>query len=132
MTLQGSFVLAEVVLGLSANSLAVLSDAGHNVSDVLALVLAWGATHLGRRRSTKGRTYGWKSASILAAVVNSISLVFVNGAVAWEAVLRLRNPEPVTSTTMIAVSLAGVAVMVAGFSRHPHWAPQSGSKTDTR
>ena len=110
VALQGTFVVVEVVLGLAANSLAVLSDAGHNVSDVLALVLAWGATTLGRRRSTTRRTYGWKSASILAAVVNSLSLVFVNGAVAWEAVLRLREPEPVTTTIMIFVSLAGVCV----------------------
>lgn len=110
IALQGSFVLAEVVLGLIANSLAVLSDAGHNVSDVLALALAWGATHLGRRGSTKGRTYGFKSASILVALVNSVTLVFVNGAVAWEAVLRLRDPEPVTATIMVVISLLGVGV----------------------
>jgi cobalt-zinc-cadmium efflux system protein len=111
---QSAFVLAEVVAGLTAHSLAVLSDAGHNVSDVLALALAWSATHLGRRKSTKGRTYGLKSASILAAIVNSLMLIFVNGAVAWEAILRLRNPEPVEAPTMIVVSLVGVGVN--GFS----------------
>jgi cobalt-zinc-cadmium efflux system protein len=111
---QTAFVLAEVIAGLAAHSLAVLSDAGHNVSDVLALALAWGATHLGRRKSTKGRTYGLKSASILTAIVNSLTLIFVNGAVAWEAILRLRDPEPVAALTMIVVSLVGV--MVNGFS----------------
>lgn len=110
VALQSAFVLAEVILGLTANSLAVLSDAGHNVSDVLALGLAWSTTLLGSRKSTKGRTYGLKSASILAAVVNSLTLVFVNGAVAWEAVLRLRHPEPVAATIVTAVSLAGVGV----------------------
>lgn len=111
---QSAFILVEVIAGLAAHSLAVLSDAGHNVSDVLALVLAWGATHLGRRKSTKGRTYGLKSASILVAVVNSVALIFVNGAVAWEAILRLRAPEPVAAPTMIVVSLVGVGVN--GFS----------------
>lgn len=111
---QSAFIVAEVVAGLAAHSLAVLSDAGHNVSDVLALALAWSATHLGRRKSTKGRTYGLKSASILAAIVNSLMLIFVNGAVAWEAILRFRTPEPVAAPTMIVVSLVGVGVN--GFS----------------
>lgn len=108
--IQAGFIVAEIVVGLAANSLAVLADAGHNVSDVLALGLAWGATHLAKRRATKGRTYGLKSASILTAVANALTLVFVNGMVAWEAVGRLRHPEPVAAIPMIAVSIGGVAV----------------------
>lgn len=108
--IQSAFIVAEIVVGLAANSLAVLADAGHNVSDVLALALAWGATHLAKRKATKGRTYGLKSASILAAVANALTLVFVNGMVAWEAIGRLRHPEPVAAVPMIAVSVAGVVV----------------------
>lgn len=110
IALQSAFIVAEVVVGLAAHSLAVIADAGHNVSDVLALALAWGATHLGKRKASKGRTYGLKSASILAAVANAVTLVFVNGAVAWEAVGRLKSPEPVAAVPVIIVSLVGVAV----------------------
>ena len=110
IALQSAFVVGEVIVGLASNSLAVIADAGHNVSDVLALALAWAATRLGKRKATKGRTYGLKSASILAALFNSMTLVFVNGAVGWEAFLRLRTPEPVTALPMIIVSTLGIAV----------------------
>lgn len=73
IALQTTFIVAEVIVGLAAHSLAVLSDAGHNVSDALALALAWGATRLAGRKPTKRRTYGLKSASILAAVFNSVT-----------------------------------------------------------
>jgi cobalt-zinc-cadmium efflux system protein len=125
IALQSTFIVAEIIVGLSAHSLAVLSDAGHNVSDVLALVLAWAATRLGRRKATKGRTYGWKSASILAAVFNSVTLVFVNGAVAWEAIGRFSRPEPVAALPVIVVSVVGVAVN--GFCA---WLFAKGSKED--
>jgi cobalt-zinc-cadmium efflux system protein len=114
IAIQSLFIVAEVIVGLAANSLAVLADAGHNVSDVLALALAWGATHLAKRKATKGRTYGLKSASILVAVANALTLVFVNGMVAWEAIGRLRSPEPVAAVPIIVVSLGGV--LVNGFS----------------
>ena len=110
ISIQATFIVAEVIVGLAANSLAVLADAGHNVSDVLALALAWGAIYLGKRRASKGRTYGLKSASILVALVNSLTLVFVNGAVAWEAVDRLQDPQPVAAMSVTVVSLVGVAV----------------------
>lgn len=125
ISLQTTFIIAEVVVGLAVHSLAVIADAGHNVSDALALILAWAAQRLGARKATKGRTYGLKSASILAAVVNSITLVFVNGAVAWEAVGRLRSPEAVTAIPMIVVSVVGVAVN--GFSA---WLFAKGSEND--
>lgn len=110
IAIQTTFVVAEVIVGLSAKSLAVLADAGHNVSDILALALAWGATHLAGRKASKGRTYGMKSASILAAVANALTLVFVNGMVAWEAILRLEAPEPVAAIPIVIVSAIGVAV----------------------
>ncbi len=110
ITLQLGFVVAEIIVGLIANSLAVIADAGHNVSDVLALGLAWGATVLGKRKATKGRSFGFKSASILVAVANALTLVFVNGAVAWEAIGRFQNPEAVAPIPIIVVSAAGVAV----------------------
>jgi cobalt-zinc-cadmium efflux system protein len=108
--LQLAFVAGEVVAGITSRSLAIVADAGHNVSDVLALALAWGATVLARRGASKGRTYGLRSATILAALANAVALVFVNGAVAWAAVGRLHAPQPVATTTMILVALLGVAV----------------------
>lgn len=125
IALQSGFVLAEVVVGWMAGSLAVLADAGHNVSDVLALALAWGASALGKRGATKGRTYGMRSASILAALANALTLVFVNGGVAWEAVGRLRDPEPVAAIPMIAISVVGV--LVNGFCA---WLFAKGSEGD--
>ena len=110
VVLQTAFVVGEIIVGLAAHSLAVVADAGHNASDVLALLLAWGASVLARRRASKGRTYGLRSASILAALANALMLVFVNGAVAWEAVGRLEAPEPVAPVPMIFVSLAGIVV----------------------
>lgn len=125
IAIQTTFIVVEVIVGLAANSLAVLADAGHNVSDALALALAWGATYLGKRKATKTRTYGLKSASILAAVANALTLVFVNGMVAWEAIGRLRHPEPVAADPMIAVSVAGV--VVNGFCA---WLFAKGGKDD--
>jgi cobalt-zinc-cadmium efflux system protein len=110
IAIQTTFIVAEIVVGLGANSLAVLADAGHNVSDVLALALAWGATHMSRRKATKGRTYGLKSATILTTMINALTLVFVNGAVAWEAIGRLRHAEAVAPTPVIIVSAIGVGV----------------------
>lgn len=125
IALQTCFIVGEVIVGFAANSLAVVADAGHNLSDVLALALAWGASHLGKRRASKGRTFGFKSASILAAAVNALSLVFVNGAVAWEAVGRFQHAEPVKAVPVVVVSLVGV--VVNGFSA---WLFARGSERD--
>jgi cobalt-zinc-cadmium efflux system protein len=108
--LQLAFVAGEVIAGISSRSLAILADAGHNASDVLALVLAWGATVLARRGASKGRTYGLRSATILAALANAVALVFVNGGVAWAAIGRLRSPTPVAADTVIVVATVGVLV----------------------
>lgn len=104
------FVVAEVIYGLSANSLALLSDAGHNLSDVLGLVLAWGATALARRKPSKRFTYGLGGSSILAALVNAVLLLLVTGGIAWEALLRLHHPTSVVGTTVIGVAAVGIVI----------------------
>src|SRR5205814_2230724 len=85
VVLNLGFVVAEVVYGLAAHSLALISDAGHNLSDVFCLLLAWGAMHLTRAAPTKRRTYGWRRSSILAAVINAVVLVVVVGGSTAEA-----------------------------------------------
>lgn len=107
------FVLAEVGFGLASDSLALLADAGHNLSDVFSLLLAWGAGYLGRLPPTKHRTYGWRSSTIMAALVNALLLIFALGAIAWEAVHRFGDLRPVAGDTMIAVALAGVIINAA-------------------
>ena len=105
-----AYVAAEIVAGVFAGSLALLADAGHNLSDVLALALSWGAAVLSRRRPTHRFTYGLRSSSILAALANAVVLLVVTGGIAWEAVLRFADPVPVASGLMIAVAAAGIAV----------------------
>lgn len=104
------FVLLEAGFGLWANSLALLADAGHNLSDVLGLLLAWGANYLSGRRPTARRTYGLRRSSILAALLNAVLLLVAIGAIAWEAVQRFERPAPVSGATVIAVAAAGVVV----------------------
>lgn len=104
------FVIVEAVFGILSNSLALIADAGHNLGDVLALALAWGATMLGRRHPTPQRTYGWGRSTVLAALVNAFSLLLVTGGIAWEALRRLADPAPVGELTIIWVGAAGVIV----------------------
>jgi len=113
IVLNTAFVVIELVFGLLAGSLALVADAGHNLSDVLGLMLAWGASLLARRKPSGRRTYGFGRTSILAALANAILLLIAIGAIAWEAVLRLRQPEPVASATMIWVAGIGVAINTA-------------------
>ncbi|MCI0458981.1 MAG: cation diffusion facilitator family transporter [Gemmataceae bacterium] len=105
-----SFVLAEAGLGIAANSLALLADAGHNLSDVLGLLLAWGAGYLARRRPTERRTYGLRRSTILAALLNAVLLLIAVGAITWEAIGRLDRPASVAGGTVIAVAAVGVVV----------------------
>ena len=114
MVLNVGFVLAEVVFGLRANSLSLLADAGHNLSDVLGLMLAWGASILSKRTPSARHTYGLRSASILAALGNAIFLLVAIGGVGWEAVQRLEHPEPAAGLTVMVV--AGVGILVNGFT----------------
>jgi cobalt-zinc-cadmium efflux system protein len=108
--LNTAFVITEVVYGLSANSLALISDAGHNLSDVLGLLLAWAAIRLSRSRPTARRTYGLRRSSILAALVNAAVLLFVTGAITVEAIRRLWNPAHVVASTIMWVAAVGVLI----------------------
>ncbi|MBW4433570.1 MAG: cation diffusion facilitator family transporter [Pelatocladus maniniholoensis HA4357-MV3] len=108
--LNMGFVIVEAVFGFLTNSLALTADAGHNLSDVLGLILAWGATWLARRRPTKRYTYGLRRSSILAALLNACLLLVAMGAIAIEAIQRLSNPIPVTGNTIITVALVGIVI----------------------
>ena len=110
IALNTVFVAAEVVFGLKANSLALLADAGHNISDVLGLVLAWSATILSRRQPFGRFTYGLRGSSIIAATTNAVILLLVVGAIGWESILRLTKPEPAIGTVMMAVAALGVVI----------------------
>ncbi|MGA6927674.1 MAG: cation diffusion facilitator family transporter, partial [Desulfosarcina sp.] len=110
MVLNVGFIVIEVVFGLAADSLALLADAGHNVSDVLGLGLAWGASYLTQRQATDRRTYGWRKSSILAALFNAIILMVAIGGLGWEAVRRLGTPSHVPGTTIIWVAAVGVVI----------------------
>lgn len=110
IALNLAFVAIESVFGLLSHSMALLADAGHNLSDVLALALAWGASLLGRRRPSQRFTYGLRSSSILAALFNAMLLMLVVGGIALEAVQRLLNPVPVATMTVIWVALCGIVV----------------------
>ena len=113
VTLNAAFVVLEVVFGFFAHSLALIADAGHNLSDVLGLALAWCAAALSQRAPTERRTYGWKSSSILAALFNAILLLVSVGAIAWEAVRRLHNPPAVEGKTIVWVAAIGIAINAA-------------------
>jgi cobalt-zinc-cadmium efflux system protein len=108
-----SFVVVEASFGVLADSLALLADAAHNVGDVLGLLLAWGATFLARLRPTKRRTYGWRSSTILAALLNAVILLVAVGGIATEAVRRLDEPAPVAGKTVIVVAAAGIVINLA-------------------
>uniref|UniRef100_Q31GW4 Cation diffusion facilitator (CDF) family transporter n=1 Tax=Hydrogenovibrio crunogenus (strain DSM 25203 / XCL-2) TaxID=317025 RepID=Q31GW4_HYDCU len=123
--LNVGFVVIEVVFGLFSNSLALLADAGHNLSDVLGLLLAWGASILVRRKPTQRHTYGLRRASVLAALINAIILLLAVGAIAWEAILRFGQPEAVESGTVILV--ASIGVLINGVTA---WLFISGKKQD--
>ena len=111
-SLNFGFVIFEVVFGLIAGSLALLADAGHNLSDVLGLLLAWGAAWLSRRAPTDQRTFGYGRSSILAALANAIILLVGTGGIIVEALSRLSDPEPVKTGIVMAVALLGVAVNI--------------------
>ncbi len=110
IALNLGFVAIESVYGVLAHSMALLADAGHNLSDVLALALAWGASVLGRRGPSQRFTYGLGSSSILAALINAMLLMLVVGGIAVEAVQRLMNPVAVATMTVIWVALCGIVV----------------------
>src|SRR5437660_3079072 len=107
-----AFVAGEAIAGYFAHSLALLSDAGHNFADALALIISWYGIWIARKPSTQKRTFGYHRVGILAALVNAVSLVLIALYIFWEAVHRLRTPHHVESGLMIGV--AGVAVVLNG------------------
>ena len=107
------FVVTEASYGIYAHSTALLADAGHNLSDVLSLLVAWGGAHLGTRSPSERFTYGFRSTSILAALINAIVLLFAMGAIAWEAIRRFAEPEPVAGLIVTTVAAVGILVNAA-------------------
>src|SRR5438876_1146522 len=105
-----AFVAGEAIAGYFAHSLALLSDAGHNFADALALIISWYGIWIARKPSTQKRTFGYHRVGILAALVNAVSLVVIALLIFWEAIARLRNPGPVHSTPMIVVALIAIVM----------------------
>src|SRR5579884_400721 len=110
VTLNLGLVVVEVAYGFASRSMALLADAGHNLSDVLGLVLAGGAALLARRKPAKHRTYGFRRVTLLAALTNAIFLLVATGAVLWESTRRLHAPEAVNARTVLFVALGGMLV----------------------
>ena len=125
IALNSVFVAVEFIYGFIAHSTALMADAGHNLSDVLGLMLAWGAAILAKRLPNGRFTYGLRSTSMLAALFNSMMLMAACGGIAWEAVQQLVHPDPVAGLTVSMV--AGVGILVNGFSAMLF---MSGSKDD--
>jgi cobalt-zinc-cadmium efflux system protein len=119
------FVVVEGGYGFLSNSVALIADAGHNLSDVLGLVCAWGALLLGRRPPGAKFTYGLGRSSVLAALVNAVLLLLACGAIAWEAASRLAAPPPVAGRTVMAV--AAIGIVINGISA---WMLHAGSHGD--
>ena len=113
ITLNFAYVIAQVVFGVAAHSLALLADAGHNFGDVLGLVLAWGASYLATQKPTERRTYGMRKTSVLAALANAIFLLVAVGGITWEALRRFSDPGPVAGKTVIWVAAVGIAINTA-------------------
>jgi cobalt-zinc-cadmium efflux system protein len=110
IALNVGFVVVEAVAGVLGNSMALLADAGHNLSDVLGLAVAWIAAMLSKRLPSARYTYGLRGSSILAALFNAVFLLIAVGAIAWESVQRLFAPEPVGEWTVMAVAAVGILV----------------------
>ena len=113
VTLNFGFVLVEAGAGLWSHSLALLADAGHNLSDVLSLLLAWGATVLARRAPSARRTYGLRKATILASLTNAVLLLVAVGVIASESVRRLMEPVSIATLPVMITAAVGVAINTA-------------------
>jgi cobalt-zinc-cadmium efflux system protein len=104
------FVIGEAGAGFWSNSLALMSDAGHNFADVLALILSWYGLRASRRPADARQTFGYHRVGVFAALANALSLVVVAGFIFWEAAQRLRSPEPVEANLMIGVAVAAIVL----------------------
>lgn len=120
-----AFVVVEFTFGRIAHSVALAADAGHNLSDVLSLLLAWGAVAISRSAPTKQRTYGMRRSSILAALINAAVLLIAIGAIGWEALQRFNHPAAAEGRTVMVV--AGVGILINGVTALLFW---SGRKRD--
>jgi cobalt-zinc-cadmium efflux system protein len=107
-----AFVAVEGAAGIITGSMALLADAGHNLSDVLGLLIAWGGASLAKRPASRRFTYGLSSSTILAALANAVLLLFAVGAIALEAAQRFRDPPPVEGMTVMIV--AGIGILING------------------
>lgn len=107
------FVLIEASYGLIADSLALIADAWHNLSDVVSLLLAWGANYLASRPATDKRTYGLRRATIMASLLSAVLLLFALGGIAWEAIERLWEPSSANGLVIIVVAAIGVVINTA-------------------
>lgn len=125
IALNVGFVAIEFFYGFVAHSTALMADAGHNLSDVLGLLLAWGAAVLAKRQPAGRYTYGLRSSSILAALANAMLLLVACGAIAWEAVRRFAEPPEVAGLTVSVVAAVGIAINGASA-----WLFMAGSKDD--
>ena len=112
-TLNIGFVIAETVAGLMTHSLALLADAGHNLSDVLGLFMAWGAVILAKKAPAGRRTYGLRKGTILASLTNAVVLLVAIGAIAWEAVRRFADPQPIEAGPVMIVAAIGIVINTA-------------------
>jgi len=110
IVLNTVFVLIEGGYGLVSGSMALLADAGHNLSDVLGLIIAWGGATLAKRPPSKRFTYGLRGSTILAALFNALFLLLAIGALALEAIQRFGDPHPVPGMTMIVVAAIGIVI----------------------
>ena len=110
IVLNSAFVVVEAAFGLLSGSMALVADAGHNLSDVLSLLLAWGASWLAQQAPGPRYTYGYKSSTILAALANAALLLVAMGAILFETINRLQSPAPVEGVTMIWVAGVGIVI----------------------
>ena len=113
VVLNTAFVIIEATYGILSGSMALVADAGHNLSDVLALMLAWGASVAAKKPASPRYTYGFKSSTIMAALANAMLLALAIGAILFETINRLVNPAPVEGMTMVVVAGIGIAINTA-------------------
>lgn len=104
------YTVLEAIYGLLTNSVGLLADAGHNLSDVLSLALAWGASYLAMKQSSKTYSYGYGKSTILAAVINAVVLILVAGFIAYESVQKFLSPSPIAEVVVMIV--AGIGILV--------------------
>lgn len=125
ISLNVLFVLVETYYGWLSDSLALLSDAGHNLSDVLGLLMAWGGFYLARLRPSRKHTYGWGRATILAALFNALILLIAIGGIVWESISRFSHPVPIQGGIVMLV--AAIGVVINGITA---WLFMSGNRDD--